>query len=139
MVMEASAPPPPTTATNRPAMRPTAVVPQAAATWRPTTSWELWISNNKNPDNNEEGDVTTDPTLGDAVNVGNYTPSNGTDSWFNPSTWGDRPEEPEEEGVLDKITNFWDNDDDSAGNAMESSRNEVVFLLSVVVAWAVLL
>lgn len=144
VVMEVSAPPPPPMM-NKPTMRP--AVPQASATARPTTAWELWISASQNKDDSqevngskEEGDVTTDHTTGDVVVIGNFTATNETDDWFNPTTWGDRPEVPEEEGVvegvLDKMS-FWDNDD-SAGNAMESSRNEVILLLSVVLVWVVL-
>jgi len=127
--------------THRPTMRTTAMAPQATTSSseepssRPTTSWELWISGSKNPDSDEGGSKEggTEPNTGNTIGIGNYTPSNETDGWFNADTWGDRVEdEPEDEGVLDKI-DFWNN----SANAMESSRNEVIFLVSVVVAWAV--
>jgi len=108
----------------------------------PTTSWALWVNQN-NPDNSPgggssgQGAASNGPTAtGSVVIVGNYTPTNETDDWFSPETWSERPEEEEEKGILDKVVDtidFW-NDGENSVNAVKS---EVLFLLSVVVVWAV--
>jgi len=48
---------------------------------------------------------------------GNYTQSNGTDTWFNGDTWQNGRNDTEEESLIDKI-DFWDNSDTSGSNTI---------------------
>lgn len=140
----------PTNMRPKPTMAPQATV-SSIITNEPTTKWHAWINANNKPENGDGGDSNNgsedDPTTGnedDPTNGNN--PNNKPEKeqdlseqeWFNETTWDgryqDKPREDEDEGgVLDKI-NFWDKN-----SAMESSQSQVVFLVGVIVAWAILL
>lgn len=108
----------------------------------PTTKWELWISNKQDEDasNQEEEEEEAKKgvsglTTGKEGEEGEYVPSNNTadTDWFNPEIFGDRYDnQTEDKSMLDKIT-FWDN------SAMRASKTEAGLLLSILVAWAVLI
>lgn len=130
--------------------------PQPAAnvippTSSPITNWEKWLlEKNNEPDpapgnNNNNQQQQQQPqkegqkgvaglTTGKEGN-GDYTPTNDT-SWINPDTWGSRPEEEEEKGVVGKAIDtikFWDKN-----SAMKETSNQgrfMVALLTVTMAY----
>lgn len=107
-----SAPPPPL-------MMPTT----GTITAEPTTAWEAWVSGESDQDKGVIGLTTGNE--GD----GNYTQSNGTETWFNGDTWQNgRNETNEDENLLDKI-DFWSNSDSSSSGS--ESRVEHILLLVI--------
>lgn len=61
---------------------------------------------------------------------GNYTQSNGTDSWFNGDTWQNGRNDTEEESLIDKI-DFWDNSDSSGSNMGAMSLFSMALLFAM--------
>eukprot|EP00581_Thalassiosira_minuscula_P010372 CAMPEP_0183711500 /NCGR_PEP_ID=MMETSP0737-20130205/6993_1 /TAXON_ID=385413 /ORGANISM="Thalassiosira miniscula, Strain CCMP1093" /LENGTH=154 /DNA_ID=CAMNT_0025940025 /DNA_START=391 /DNA_END=855 /DNA_ORIENTATION=- len=119
----------------------------------PTTVFQLWVSNKNQPsddtneannnnynsnsnnnnnnynNNNKEQDEDKNKgvigyTTGNEGQYTNYTPTNTTNGWegFDANTW---------DSGVDRTTN--------GESAMEASKTELVFLASVILAWAILL
>ncbi len=61
---------------------------------------------------------------------GNYTQSNGMDSWFNGDTWQNGRNDTEEESLIDKI-DFWDNSDSSGSNMGTMSLFSMALLFAM--------
>lgn len=129
---------------NEPTRRPTRMAPPTEG---PTTAWEAWIGKGKdnqpsNEDHAGDEDQTAGVTAGNAGDVQGTAPTNDTEwAGFNADEWGYRGEgDSEDEGLLDKgLSMIGFRDDDENGSAMGKTTTELVFALSVVSAWMVLL
>jgi len=98
--------PSPTPPTNQAPGRPTTM---ELPTENPITAWQSWIGKGKdnqpsNEENAEDMDQTIDATAGNAGDMTNTAPTNGTELvGFDASSWGYYgAEDSEDEGLLDK-------------------------------------
>ncbi|KAL7440572.1 hypothetical protein ACHAXH_009124 [Discostella pseudostelligera] len=95
---------------------------QQTDTAQPTTAWESWMS--------EDTDGGVIGLTTGHEGEGNYTQSNGTDSWFNGDTWQNGRNVTEEESLIDKI-DFWDNSDSSGSNMGAMSLFSMALLFAM--------
>jgi hypothetical protein len=95
---------------------------QQTDTAQPTTAWESWMS--------EDTDGGVIGLTTGHEGEGNYTQSNGMDSWFNGDTWQNGRNDTEEESLIDKI-DFWDNSDSSGSNMGTMSLFSMALLFAM--------